>query len=96
MQRLRAKKVKQSPLKRQVRNAVTLIYDFCRNYQGERDLSFVTKNLLRQQRIQALCVACQEITNGDFPKLLLHLLEQRRIAWRVQRDMQTMHSLQLA
>lgn len=96
MQRSRAKKVKQSPLKLQVRNAVTLIYDFCRNYQGGYDLSFVSKHLLRQQRIQALHVACQDIQRGDFPDLLLYLLEQRRITWRIRRDMQTSYKVQMA
>ncbi len=96
MKHLASKKVKQSPLKRQVRNAVILVHDFCLNYQGDRKLSFVTKNLLRQQPINALTLAAQEISAGKFPILLLRLLHQRRIGLLIKRDTHTKYSLKTA
>ena len=96
MKRLASKKVKQSPLKRQVHNAAILICDFCFNYEGDRDLSFVTKKLLRHQPIDALTLAAQEISAGKFPILLLRLLHQRRIGLRSKIDAHTKYRLKTA
>lgn len=83
---MRRDSARQRSLRVQMHKSVAYIYDFCLNYQGHHDLSFVTRALLRVQRIHVLQTTCQEISRGVFPKLLLRLLDQQRIVWRIKKE----------
>ncbi len=64
-------------LKRQRRDLVIFIYDYCQNWEGE-DLSFISRPLLRKQKFIDLAKAKRAVVDGRFPRLLVVMLQEHK------------------
>ena len=71
--------------RRQQRNLVIFIYDYCQN-QEEVDLSFVSRRALRQQNFINLGKAKRAIEAGRFPQLLRQMLHNRQHQQRTNKQ----------